>query len=138
MVLKTRGKIYTGSFASIDIIKKIGIVPIAISTGIPEFYKGGLRYKELQPPVELTRQLRSLQKTFKITEEDVRDYSHDYIKYVLANLNPDTTYNNLVKLAHGKNFALLSPEHSNEFSHRMIVRTWFERFGYECEEIIKK
>ena len=37
----------------------------------------------------------------------------------------------------GKDFCILSQEHSDEFSHRMVVSTWFRRFGYEVEEIVK-
>ena len=131
------GKIYTGSFASIAIITRLGLVPIAISTGIPDFYKGGLRYKKLQPPIELTRLLRSCQKNNSIDKMIMQDYSHDYINEVLKSLNPNEVYRDLKELANGKGFCLMSHEHSDEFSHRMVVSTWFKRSGYECEEIVK-
>lgn len=131
------GKIYTGSFASISTIKRICLVPIAISTGIPSFYKGGLRYKKLQPSIELTHLLRSCQKNNSIDTSLIQNYAHDYIRDVLGLLNPDEVYAELKEMANGKDFCILSQEHSDEFSHRMIVSTWFRRFGYEVEEIVK-
>lgn len=123
-------KVYVGSFASYNRYSK-RIVPIAISNGIPSWYTG-LRYKPLAPTYELVRTYRNAD---DCDQKDLKIYISTYIIEVLSKLNALTVYRELMKMSAGKPVILLSQESSSEFSHRKIVKSWFEKSSIHCEEL---
>lgn len=82
---------------------------VAISAGIPKWYKGR-SYKKLAPPRWL------------IHEANESIYTKKYNELVLDKLDPVEVYNEL-----GENAILLCWEKAGEFCHRRLVAQWFER-----------
>ena len=123
--------IYTASFATVT---RLGDkVPVAISNGLPRWYHGA-RYKKLAPPFDLVRLYKAIENP---DSEDQKMYISSYCEEVLQGLNPRDVIKDLVKISEGKDVVLLTQEASNEFSHRSIVRVWFQKAGIACEEIVK-
>ena len=91
---------------------------VAISRGIPEWYKGRV-YKALAPSWELVR--------IKDTEE----YTRRYRNAVLNRLDPKKVYKDL-----GDDAILLCWEKPDEFCHRRLVAEWLEEaLGIKIPEL---
>lgn len=124
-------KIYTASF---KVIKKLdSYCQLAVSSGLPNWYKGG-RYKKLAPSYHLIQMLKSCQQA-TITAEDIDKFARAYIEEVLSKLDPIEVYNELTAIGNGRPIVLLSHEASNEYSIRYVIKVWFEQAGIECVEI---
>lgn len=123
-------KIYTGSFANTSRYSK-RITQIAISRGLPDWYKG-LRYKPLAPPIELIKLYRL---SDDCDQKDLELYVNTYLADVLSKLDVMQVYRELMRMSAGKPVVLLSQETSNEFSHRNIIRAWFNNSNIRCEEL---
>lgn len=132
--------ILLGSFKDINNFKNYH--PIAISAGLPKWYsnrykdkdKTRYRYKKLAPPQYLIDQYRNVD----MTKEDVQDYTQEYFNTVLLHLNPLQVIKELEELSGGRDIVLLSQETVNEFSHRTILKCWFEKAGITAEHCFVK
>lgn len=124
--------IYTASY---KVVKKLSkYCQLAISSGLPEWFKGG-RYKKLKPSYDYVLHQKAAQQG-EFTNEDVEMFSATYYQEVLAHLNPVEVARELEELSGGKPVVLLSHEASDEFSIRHVLRAWFTQAGIECEEIV--
>lgn len=124
-------KIYTASF---KVIKKLeNYCQLAVSSGLPEWYKGG-RYKKLAPSYQLIQMLKACQQA-TITPEDINKFARTYNEKVLSKLNPKDVYDELVAISNNKPVVLLSHETADEYSVRYVIKAWFEQAGIECVEI---
>mgnify|MGYP004458066013 CR=1 FL=1 len=123
--------IYTASF---KIIKRLSdYCQLAISRGVPNWYKGG-RYKKLAAPYQLVMLQKAAQQgTFD--NDDIEMFSTAYYEEVLSKLNPYEVKEELMQVSGGKPVVLLSQEASDEYSIRHVIRAWFLQAGIECEEI---
>lgn len=123
--------IYTASF---NIISRLSdYCQLAISSGVPNWYKGG-RYKKLRPSYGFVKLLKAAQQG-EFTKEDIEMFSITYCEEVLADLDPHEVYKDLETIAQGRPIVLLSQEASDEYSVRHVLRAWFAQAGIECEEI---
>jgi len=98
---------------------------VAISQGIPEWYKGRV-YKDLAPSWNLVK------------IKDAEEYTRRYKEEVLNRLDPKKVYKDL-----GDDAILLCWEKPGEFCHRRLVAEWLEEtlgikvpeLGFEIEQI---
>ena len=118
--------IFTSYFAKLREIPP-GVVPIAICRYAPKWYDG-LTYKALAPPLHLLNAWNG----GGITE---KGYIRVYETEVLNNLSPNAVVYELTKMADGRDVVLLCYEKASDFCHRHLVADWFNRAGYECEEM---
>lgn len=125
--------IYTASFALSASPKMSNKCLLAISNGLPAWYKGG-RYKKLAPSYELIKLYKSFVSSADLTDKQM--YAASYFKDVLDKLDPKKVLKELEQLGHGKDIVLLTQESADEFSHRILVRIWFNEAGIPCTEII--
>lgn len=92
---------------------------VAISRGIPEWYKGRV-YKALAPSWDLVR------------INDTEEYTRRYRNEVLNRLDPKKVYKDL-----GDDAILLCWEKPGDFCHRRIVAEWLENeLGIIVPEIL--
>lgn len=123
--------IYTASF---KITKRLAdYCQLAISRGVPDWYKGG-RYKKLAPPYQLVMLQKAAQQG-EFSDTDVEMFTATYCNEVLFNLDPIQVEKELMSISNGKPVVLLSQEASDEYSIRHVIRAWFIQAGIECEEI---
>lgn len=64
-----------------------------------------------------------------------KGYIRVYETEVLNNLSPNAVVYELTKMADGHDVVLLCYEKASDFCHRHLVADWFNRAGYECEEM---
>ena len=117
--------LYTTYFANLRNLPE-NITPIAICSKSPEGYKG-LEYKKLAPKWSF----------FSVWREtgDNQYYVEHFDKEVLAGLNPNKVYYELVSLAGGNTeIALVCYETPEKFCHRHLVRNWFMIHGFPIKE----
>ena len=131
--MSNKPTIYFGNFPSSQKLKDI--VPVAITSGIPTWYHG-LRYKALAPEYQLTCYLRNLQKNNLLTKKDIADITKQYIADVLVGRTPDSLFEEIEEVCGSDKFCLISYESAGEFSHRDIIKIFFEQGGYSCVQII--
>lgn len=125
--------IYTASFNQLR--KLDNYCQLAVSSGIPNWYKGG-RYKKLAPSFQLVCLLKaSQQQAGGLTKEDIERFSATYYEEVLSKLDPKKVYEDLCSIAGNNPIVLLSHEAADEYSVRFVIKAWFENAGIECEEI---
>ncbi len=94
-----------------------GMNAVAISQGVPEWYKGRV-YKVLAPPWWLVK------------EKDFEKYKREYWK-ILSRLDPEDVYREL-----GEDAVLLCWEKDPTNCHRRIVAEWFkETLGIDVPEL---
>lgn len=124
--------IFIASFKSIKRLNDC--CQLAISNGLPDWYTGG-RYKKLAPTLKWVRTFKVIQSTGTIDVKDMELLTGTYYEEVLNKLDPHAVYDELMKISEGRNVVLLSQESSDEFSTRLIVKTWFNKAGIECDII---
>lgn len=116
--------IYTTYFANLRKLPE-DIIPIAICAKVPTGYTG-LQYKKLAPTYNILM-------TYK-ENHDEEQYDAAYREQILGKINPDTVFEELSKMADGKDFALVCYEKSADFCHRQLVANWLKESMYDCEE----
>jgi len=100
---------------------------VSISNGVPDFFHGP-RYKKVAPRWDM----------LKMSKED---YDREF-NFILARLDPQEVYNDLVKLG-GEDAILLCWEKPNAPCHRRRVAEWLEEnlgivvteYGMERSEV---
>lgn len=111
-------KIFTGYFAKLKQYKEAGLIPIAISRGVPDFCQDIDRLEMFQPSFQTLIDY----KYKRITE---KEYTQQYSRDVLYYLDADAIYEMLVKKYKGHDIVLLCYESPNFFCHRHLVAQWF-------------
>ena len=116
--------IYTSYFAQLRNLPE-NIIPIAICGKSPDWYKG-LEYKKLAPKWSFFS---------KWKKNHDNDY---YIKHfndeVLNKQDILIVYEELMHLSNYQDIALICYEKPEDFCHRHLVASWFNKNGIECEE----
>lgn len=116
--------IYTSYFAYIRKLPQ-DIVPIAISASIPKSVRMTM-YQKLAPSYDILM-------TWKRTP-DREKYIKDYNEQILSRLDANKVVNELYRLSHGKNVALICYEKPEDFCHRHLVAEWLTESGL-CREV---
>lgn len=118
--------IHTSYFAKEQHIKNAGMVPIAITAKVPEWYTG-LVYDKLAPTMDILME-------YKRTGDRDR-YIERYKTEVLDNLNAvDGIVMELFALSRGNPICLMCYEKPDSFCHRHLVAEWLTENGIECKE----
>jgi hypothetical protein len=86
--------------------------PVSIAGKAPDWYKGR-QYKKLAPLFWFFQKYKQ--------DHDETFYTEQYLKEVLAQLNPQEVFEEL-----GSDATLLCWEKSGEFCHRRLVAKWLE------------
>lgn len=116
--------ICTSYFNKLDKIP-LEVMPVSITGMAPYWYKG-LFFKALIPPLWMVRDYKyTLDQT-----QFIKDYNN-----ILNNLDAHTVLNHLRLITKRDNIALISNEKPNQFSHRKLVREWFDRNNIPCIEL---
>lgn len=102
--------------------------PLSISGKAPDWYSGP-QFKVLAPKWSFFKAY----KDGKITSDE---YTSEYYRLVLDELDPHKTYRYLIDM-YGEDVTLLCYEKPGDFCHRRIVASWFEAAGYMVHEIIR-
>ena len=109
--------IYTGYYAKLKKYKEAGLIPVAISGKVPDFYNG-LTYREFAPRWEMYN----------------TGYTEEYKKY-LNTLDKEEIRDDFDSPHNCNNTILLCYEKSGDFCHRHILADWLEEnFEYKVEE----
>lgn len=96
---------------------------LGISIGLPPWVKGVGIFPILSPPPRLVRE-------YKEGNIDEEQYTKIYNRLVLSKLNCEEVASEL------QNSVLLCYESPIKFCHRHLVRKWFQKHGFPCEEVI--
>jgi len=121
--------IYTTYYAAARKLPK-DIVPVAISTKVPEEWKGPV-YRPLAPSGSIFWQ-------YKRQGQDEELYTQRFRREVLGVLDPHQVVRELMELSGGKDVALCCYERTGSFCHRTIVADWLGEAGYDVSEWKKK
>lgn len=124
---------YTGYFAKLKDYERLGLIPIAICGGIPNWYKG-LWYKKLAPKWSFFNEWKN-----DTEHKGDNDY---YIQHfndeVLNHLTYDQVLGDISKLCGDfdiNKVVLLCYEKPGDFCHRHLVAEWLNKSGLvECNE----
>ena len=116
---------YTCYLAKVSQIERAGMIPIAITAKIPEWYTG-LVYEKLAPTYDILNEY----KLFGDRDLYIRRFNSE----ILSKLNADEVYRELSELSGGKPFCLVCYEKSERFCHRHLVSEWLTSNGYTCKE----
>ena len=120
--------IYTSYFGKLKSLPK-NIIPVAICSGLPEWYHRGW-YKKLAPTWKIW-------KHWDENHDEVR-YRETYFSTVLAKLNQDTVVEELNEFIRnyplGTEIALICYEKPEDFCHRHLVAEWLQEAGYQVQE----
>ena len=126
----------TSYFANVKNLK----YPIAISRGVPTWFKG-LCYQDLAPSWRLVltyKEMKAKAETLHTSTKECENfYINEYNKQ-LSQLNVDKVYIDLCKLYKGVNpneISLLCFEKPTDFCHRHLVADWLKNASYNCYEI---
>lgn len=118
--------IYTGYYAKLKKYEEAGLIPVAISGKVPDFYNG-LTYREFAPKWEMY-------KRWKAGELDNIGYTEEYKKY-LNTLDKEEIRDDFDSPHNCNNTILLCYEKSGDFCHRHVLADWLEEnFDYKVEE----
>lgn len=118
-------KIYTSYYGNLRKLGTTGILPIGISLGVPNFFKGH-KMMYLAPTRAMLNSL--------IPQEE---YTKMYREQILSKVSLDTLREDLSIITRGQNVdvALLCWEKPGDFCHRHLFAEWMkEMTGYEIEE----
>lgn len=117
--------IYTTYFAKLKILPKT-ITPIAICGKPPEGFRG-VTYQKLAPKWSFFSEWKKT--------HDNQYYVEHFQSEVLAPLNPQQVYQELVALARNNTeIALVCYESPEKFCHRHLVRNWLMTAGFPIKE----
>lgn len=125
-------KIYTTYFARLKKLPNdIAIVPI--SNSIPGdsgsttcSALSANKYKKLVPPWYVVKAYKE--------NGDKEQYTKDYQRLILDNLNPHDVVSNLKRIAGYNDVALVCYEKPSDFCHRHLVADWLCNAGYDVSE----
>jgi len=117
--------LYTTYFAKLRSLPE-NVVPIAICGKSPDWYTG-LQYKKLAPKWGFFSEWKKTR--------DNHYYVQCFNEQVLAGLDAQQIYDELVKLAGTTEIALVCYEKPEDFCHRHLVRNWFMEAGYKIKEV---
>lgn len=92
---------------------------VAICTGVPSWYKGGL-YQALAPGWDIVMEYKQAVRDKKPIADIIKNYEERYFNEVLFYLDPEEVYNDL------KDKILLCYETSEQFCHRHLVAKWIK------------
>ena len=104
------------------------VVPVAVSGGIPKFFKG-LSCRELNPKYNSFKKFKE--------DGDSETFSKAYKELVLSKLNVSEMVQKLYKLSGGFDVCLVCYEKSDSFCHRHLISEWLVENGYACKEYMK-
>lgn len=117
-------KIYTSYFAKIRKFPE-NIMPIAICRMPPAGYTGVV-YKALAPSYDILFQYKA--------NPDEKLYTERYNKEILDKIDLKSVIEELERISHGKDIALICFEKSSDFCHRHIVADKLKAMGYDVTE----
>ncbi len=118
--------LYTGYYAKLKKYEEAGLVPVAVSGKVPNFFKG-IEYPEFAPRWEVFKEW----KNERISNEE---YSNKYKKY-LNTLDKEEIKFDLDSPHEAGNLILLCYEKPGDFCHRHVLADWLEEnFGYKVKE----
>ena len=118
--------IYTGYYAKIKKYEEVGLIPVAISGKVPDFYDG-MTYPDFAPRYEMFQR-------WKKGEIDNFGYTEEYRKY-LNTLDKGEIKQDFDSPYKCNNMILLCYEKDGEFCHRHILADWLEEnMGFKVEE----
>lgn len=118
-------KIYTSYFAKTSALRKLGIIPIAISLYPPKWFDGPA-LPQLAPKKYMLDDSLSEEK-----------YTELYVQNVLNILDIRMLGDTIGAMASGKDVALLCFEKPGDFCHRHIVSKWLkEKTGVDIVEYV--
>lgn len=113
--------------------------PIAISRGIPAWFKG-LSYQDLAPSWRLVltyKEMKAKAEALSTSLSDCENYYIDVYNKQLSELDPHKVFLDLCNLYQNVNpneISLLCYE-KTDFCHRHLVAKWLRNAGYNCYEI---
>ena len=121
--------LFTGYFAQIRKYINTGLVCISISGKAPSFYTG-LEYKKLAPKYSFFIK-------YKNREIGEEEYTSEYYRLVLNNLDPQKVIEDINNLTNFANYiVLLCYEKPGDFCHRHIAAKWLsENTNFKVEEL---
>lgn len=124
-----REMIYTSYFAKIKELENNNIIPIAICSKVPGWYKG-LQYKKLAPKYGFFMEWKKTHDngcyTGYFQSEVLKDLDVTSVLYDLVNMLNDR--------AGRKDIALICYEKPTDFCHRHLVAGWLKENGINCME----
>lgn len=115
--------IYTTYYANLRKLPD-DIVPIAISRGVPKWFKGHI-YSKLAPSWSLVSAWKE--------NGNETEYRKEY-KKILDNLNVHTVIKELYAFEDTCDIALVCYEKPSDFCHRQLVAEWLSENGFSCKE----
>lgn len=101
---------------------------VAICTGVPEWYKGGV-YSALAPGWDIVMEYKQAVRDKKPMKDIIERYETRYFEEILFYLDPEEIYSDL------QDKIVLCYETSDQFCHRHLVAKWLhEKLGVTIEE----
>lgn len=119
--------IYTGYYAKLKKYKEAGLIPVAISRGVPDFCQDIDRLEMFQPSFQTLID-------FKYNRITVKEYTQQYGRDILYYLDAEMIYEMLDKKYKGQDIVLLCYESPHFFCHRHLVAQWFNNSGIPVKE----
>lgn len=116
--------LYTTYFARLKQLPE-SVTPISICGKAPDWYKG-IQYKKLAPKWGFFSEWKKT--------HDNHFYVERFNTEVLAGLDPNQVYQELVSLAGNEDIALVCYETPEKFCHRHLVRNWLMINGFPIKE----
>lgn len=117
--------IYTGDFDLLEYLPE-NICPLSVDYDTPVTFQGNQFLPFIPDRYEY---------------QNWKKYNNDffYVKYyveeVLDGLNIDDVINTLKTKSKRKDVILLSRDDPDKFNHRMMIRSWFNKYSYPCIEL---
>lgn len=118
---------YTGYYARAVEYRANGLIPVAISLGVPDWWHGPV-YKKLAPTLGILANWRYSENSMPGAEREKR-YLDEYTRIVLLNLDPKNVLEDLSKFGDIDKIVLCCYETPEEFCHRHIVASWLRVKG---------
>lgn len=117
---------HTSYFAKVSSLPA-GYVPVAISTSVPDFYKG-VHFKALCPPYITFMKY----KNGGSWETFCKEYNRKLDTFDFERTVSSIRY----KARDAENIVLLCFERPSANCHRHLVAEWFKQHGIPCEELV--
>lgn len=124
---------YTGYYSKSQEYRANGLIPVAISLGVPDWWNGPI-YKKFAPTLKILGNWK-FSEGRQPYETRVKNYLDKYTKDVLMDLDPKEVLKELSKFGDIDKIVLCCYEKPDDFCHRHIVASWLRvNAEIECKE----